>query len=298
VLSLERSVETPALIFPILKKHLSVKKGAILLLDRNEDTFYPWAHTGYDKTTSHRLRIPGEIVRKYPELLEGDPVLMGKEELNILKPFFSIREFDLISASWICPFVFNGEVIALFMINESPLCTEKSNLIEVFKQIAFKVSPILHSSREEKFDGLDQEEPLPEKEEIYEEVSKMIEAASSSNKKILLIVFSVDSMIEEILREAPDADPFRIWRDIVRIISNMTPDNGKLLVIDKNNLLLMIAGKSVLNEKLLLHQINTAMKDYFHLKGTLPVVQPAVRMYPDDGEDSTELLEGIIPESK
>ncbi|MEW5814337.1 MAG: hypothetical protein AB1798_02935 [Spirochaetota bacterium] len=291
--SIPPGIEYPVNLFGVLKKHMQISKGALLLLDTEQGMFIPLAITGFDKTTHHRLRLPGNLDGLIEEYEDSKVKIYPRDKLTLLRPYFSIREFAILEKALIFPFTHTGKLLSLLLIVESSLPDSDDELSKLFDALSPLVSPNIYASRFDKFNKLASMQ-MEKSADLHNEVKTMINTAEAAGNEMILLVITIENLISTILAGSQDADGYRVKNDILRILSAMVSGTGKVFTLDNDRLLFLISGKSVHNEKLLLHQIFLALKSFFRKINEMPELLHAVRKYPQDGRDAVTLLNGLL----
>jgi|GEM_PF-2430844 len=261
---LKEGVETPGQIYTFLREELSIQKGAFLVQESHREMFMPWALTGFDKTTSHRLRIPRSVV--VPLFSDDKPscIYLGTEDsMAFLRPFFSIREFGLLERVLLCPFFFEEEILGFLLITESPVLSDESKdrSLSFIQNCAKAASPVLYYTREQKLEKLSLHQPVVNSD-IAIELKRLFKTAKQEKKKMILLLFSTQEAAEQIHQHVADAELFRIRHDLTGILTSMFADSGGVLALNESTLLLIITGKKMEDETLLVHQISLALNDF------------------------------------
>ncbi len=290
---MKNSIEIAGEYFELIKKHLKFKKGAFLLYDYNYNTFAPWSISNFDQTTSHRLRIPVNFLEQHKSFLKG-PINISDENLLILQPFFSTREFSILERLYICPFYNGDDIFAILLFSEmESMKGENNHILDMMIKISDYIVPKLLSSREMKIKDLSRTLSIP-KENILNESDLFIKSLQQKDLNGIYIKLNFMNLINQITVSTPLSDPFRIRQDIQRILSSMVSGTGKAFYSGSNTFLIIISAGSVRNEKLLIHQIRMAMRNFFMDLDGLPDPDCIIRRYPDDGESSKEILDGLL----
>jgi hypothetical protein len=202
----------------------------------------------------------------------------------------------MISSILLFPFIYNNtSIVAILFISESPLLTKSREYIEeLFENLHENITPLLYSSREEKASKLSYPVSINNKDVLENGLNDLLENASATEKHGIIIIISIQALVDHIMNSISEADSYRIRQDILKVLSSMVPDNGKIITIDNERVLLGFTAKKVSYEKLIMHQLSLSLKQFFYELGQAPVLDYRVRIYPQDGEDPKTLLEGIV----
>lgn len=292
--NLDRDFEAPVRLFSLLKKDLLIEKGAILLYESEQESFLPWGITGFDETTQHRLRIPGNLIQDIIEKNLSSRFFIDTDGKNRLKPFFSIREFSMLDSLLVFPFFSEDALIALLLITESPICSETADTLKTLHDtIHTAVVFLLVSSRVQRLKKLQGKIAVEDNITIEHEVRNLAERADAHQKQLLLVLFSAGVLIEHIIGSISDAQPYRIKQDIRRILSSMVPDEGAVFRLKGDRFLLCFLAKTTPNPKLLVYQISLALRQFFSDLSDVPDVEYKAKQYPVDGDNILNLLHEV-----
>ncbi|MFO7849770.1 MAG: hypothetical protein R6V67_07395 [Spirochaetia bacterium] len=210
---------------------------------------------------------------------------------DFLRNHFSVREFDSLDNILIVPFHHQDTVIGLLIIAESSVSLDEQEkfLLEEIDSL----SDFLFKSRENFYTK--PAGTLYRPEQSTEITHDLIEKAKKEDKNLIIIKLETTRIVEHLLSCLDNADPYRLRQDIVRIISSMVGENGRVIFSEYSYCLLLIEAKSITRGKLLLHQIYNSLNSYFALDNTpLPQISSAERHFPKDGATADTLLEGLI----
>jgi hypothetical protein len=88
----EIGLDFPTSLFSHIKKEFKIIKGA-LFLPEADSSFVPWAKTGFDRTTSRRIRIPHSIINSIQKRKTYNIIELSGTKIEIMREYFSFREF-------------------------------------------------------------------------------------------------------------------------------------------------------------------------------------------------------------
>lgn len=264
ITELSEGVETPGQIYTLLKEELTIEKGAFLVQESQNDIFMPWALTGYDTTTRSRLRIPrSALISYFSHSNSGYLFIESEDERLFLRPFFSIREFGLLEKVLLCPFIHDQEIIGFLLITESPSLLDDSmdRSLSFIQNVVKTASPVLYYTRERKLKNISLQQPNV-KSDLKHEMELFYTSVKHDKREIIFLVFSIQEAVDQIHQYVGDADVFRIRHDLSGILTSMLSDTGGVHVLNDSLLLLIVSGKSLRDESLLVHQISLALNDF------------------------------------
>ncbi|MFP4268028.1 MAG: hypothetical protein ACLFQW_08560 [Spirochaetaceae bacterium] len=244
---------------------------------------------GLDPTSTRKLRIPLSTVDEHFSPLR---TFKGSiKEADFLRNHFSVRQFDALEEILIVPFHHKDTVIGLLIIADTSVSLDEQE--EYLLSTIEELSNFMYTSRENFYTK--PAGTLYQLEESVEVTKKLIEKAKNENQNLILIKLETKRIVEHLLSCLDKADPYRLRQDILRIISSMAGENGRVIYSHYSHCILLIEAKSLTRGKILLHQIYNSLNSYFALKDApLPQISSLERQFPRDGDTAEKLLEGLI----
>jgi hypothetical protein len=294
IFALAPGVELPSRMFGILKARLSITKGALLLFDPIRLVYAPWASTGYDTTSLHRLRIPRGATEGFTSVASGRAIIIkGMEQIAHYEKYFSNREHAFIERIILAPVISDETLIAVLLITAaSPPLPSENSLLSSLERIAGAAAPVIQKSREEKLKrGTVSAEMIraPSKEEL----TRLLSSPSWSKKSILFISLTLADYEKQFLSMVPDMDPFRLDEDMRHFLRSFTADLGCAIPLGSAKYLVGLQDIEKKDLDIFLHQLTVYLNTIFgEIEGDgvlgMGAIQK-VRQFPGEGEGITEL---------
>jgi hypothetical protein len=290
----QADLQAPVELFNIIRTVFSIEKGALLLLNHREEQFIGWAHKGYDKTTRSRLRLPYDAAEKlFPEK-NLHPKILEHEEIDTLRPYFSMREYSLLEKTYLLPFIYRNVIIGILLVTSSPvLLKADESFFEPFKNVFSTISKIIYHSREEKLNKLSQSEVKP-KNLILQQITSLTEQAQHDGSQVYFLVFNFQKLLNTVRSELENIDQYRIQEDILQVVTSMMPENDKIFFVDPHKLLIILSGRYHINEKLFIHQITMALRRLYSSLKNFQFDTYNIITYPDDASRPDEIIKLIF----
>ena len=283
-------LDFPSSLFSHLKRDFQIIKGA-LFLPETDSHFVPWAETGFDRTTSRRIRIPPSIIKEIQLWDTFNIMELSGTKLEIMRDFFSFREFSVTEKVLIAPILSEKKIIAVLFITDSEiLSSPQDEVIIFFETLSREAGPLLLRKRESVLNKLD---TIAVKEENPETaINHYIE--QMNDKKFLLVSVELIEFIKSIKESDPDSITFRIKQDIVRLIKTLISDKGKVIDTGGSTILILLKGEKDKEAELFVHQIGLSL-GYFY-KQNIRDFKPdySIKTYPADGITAEKLLDEIL----
>ncbi len=297
--SIEEGIETPAFLFTMLKNKLGITKGALLLYDPLKMVFAPWASSGYDTTTMHRLRIPLGFSESFNETAEGKTVVVTEEQqLEEYKPFFSNREFNLISRLIIAPLLFKNKLVSILLITEAAEETDNEPLNVIISNISSQLTQKIYNAREKKMQLLKKIEP-EELESLENTIDKHITYALEKGNSFVLVLLKLSDFIKSIASGTSSLiDPFRLSEDITKILQSLFYNIGNIFEIESGVFIISLFKIKNPDMELIFNQTTYTIKQFFNSidreATAVPGIQYSYKMYTQNGNNSKELLADLM----
>ncbi len=287
-------LHTPARIFTLLENNFQIEKGALLLLDTVSRQYNGTAYSGYDKTTRSRLRIPFDTLS---ELFSapGEPVFLQKNEIELCKPYFSIREFSLIEELVLFPFTHtNSDILGILIISQSPIVfSKRTDLFSNFKTVFSQISHLIFASREKLLKG-SAAGMVKSNENLLQETEGAIQKADKAGSKLFFLTLSVAPILEKLRGTSETVELYQIQNDIIQIISSMMPDGDNIYLIDYGTLLIILSGRYHINKELFFHQIRTAVRKLFSSLDSIDLDEVSFFEYPAEVSSAQDVIRRIF----
>jgi hypothetical protein len=289
---IENDLQAPAEVFALLVREFQAKKAALLVLGHDRMYLVPYSLRGYDETTEHRLRI------LYPRLAESVSstegyALLDEGKLESFKPYFSNREFSLVSKILLVPFMHGEDITAVFVTTDCPALSSSAIYSIDFATLSRDLGELIHHSRNITLDRLTGAD-VRSRSEVLSSIRESIDLIEGSENKLTFFLISLGSFLDLLHREAELVEPYRLREDTIRIISSMMPDSVNVFAVDQHVLLIIMPGKFHVNIPLLVHQIKVGLQTLFKITQTSIDLAEASFEYPSDASTSQEIIERIF----
>ncbi|NOY08069.1 MAG: hypothetical protein GXP33_04425 [Spirochaetes bacterium] len=297
--SIEEGIETPAFLFAMLKNKLGITKGALLLYDPLKMVFAPWASSGYDTTTMHRLRIPLGFSESFNETAEGKTVVITEEQkLKEYKSFFSNREFNLISRLIIAPLISKNKLVSILLITEAAEEIDNEPLDIIISNISSQLTQKIYNAREKKMQLLKKIEP-EELESLENTIDKHITYALEKEFSFVLVLLKLSDFIKSVASGTSSLiDPFRLSEDITKILQSLFYNMGNIFEVEPGVYIISLFKIKNPDMDLIFDQAAYTIKHFFNSidreSTAVPDIQYSYKMYPQNGKSSKELLADLM----
>jgi len=280
-------VETPAQLFAVLKKHLSINRGALLLADPEGQFFSPWSITGFDKTSEHRLRLPEPLLRELFSSVDETTTVLHKERLEIMEPYLSVREYATTTRLLLFPYYHQERLIAVLAVADSPYLEFAVAVLGVIlSATADSVASLLYQNRELKLKDAAHHAVLNQSD-LLAAVAELEEGNGRGEAPLRCISISIEDAVSRITRVTVDADQYRVRQDLTKIVASMFAGMGTVSWLDNGRLFIVVRGGEHADTALILHQIGTTICALFgeldappNLEAISKVLEPG--MNPED----------------
>ncbi|MBB6478902.1 hypothetical protein [Spirochaeta isovalerica] len=282
-----KGLDFPSLLFGGLVNELQIQKGALLLPDESH-VFTPWAVEGFDQTTSRRIRIPDSLL---PSLNKEhfNYVELQNTEIDLLKDFFSFREYSVTSRVILVPLKNNSQVIAVLFITEGNLLNQdRRTLNDLFENISRTAGSLLKEKRDSILLRL--EDVTNEHNDISTFLKERI---SSDSSPFLLLSLKLDSFMDKIKSNDRNSVEFRMIEDILRLVKTLLGGRGSVTIKDSRSLYVLLGSSRQEEAELFIHQIGLSLSYFYKLDNSL--FKPVWKMvrFPEDGSSEQDLIQQL-----
>jgi len=280
----EKGLEFPSHLFSGIIEELQISKGALLLPDKNR-LYTPWSVEGFDQTTSRRIRIPENLL----STLQNEScsfVQFDKDEIELLKDFFSFREYSVTEKVLIAPIKSDNFIVALLFISEGLVLEQPGKVLsDLFSIISHKAGSLLNDKRESILDKL--QGVSSEKSDMTDILNSRM---TSDPSPFLLLSLKLDSFITEILKQERGSIDFRIIEDILKLVKTLMGDRGEVTARDSRSLYVLLNSSRRVEAELFIHQIGLSLS-YFY-KMDKAIFKPLWKMvcFPEEAQTPDELI--------
>lgn len=288
---LNNGFEYSGTLFELFCKYLDIKKGALLISDKNSSTFFPSSSLNMDMTTTRHLRIERSILetqfQHYSEIIFKDD-----SRIKSFKQYFSIREFSALTSLMLVPFYISGILSALLFIIDP-----KNEKVEIAREISLNSEKLIERllSSRKPFTSISVEEKNDIETKPIIILKDFFDNNISEYFNILIVTMQIKNLKSTILKLVTNTDSYEISNNIILSIKRLINNSGKLIELSSDKYILLYKIKSGTTPGLILHQINIAISSFFNLTVSLPEIEADIRTFPASGNYSAEsVLEGII----
>lgn len=285
----ESGLDFPSILFSRLAGELRIQKGALLLPDE-EERFVPWSVTGFDETTSRRIRIPEEIIAPLKENSTYTSLELKGSEVDLMKDFFSFREYSVTERVIISPIKSRGFLVALIFISAGEIFNlENEKRRDILRQISDKAGSLLKIHRDKtinRFEGI-----TLSADETLTKIARFMERCGG--KHFIIIRTDVRHYIDLIARKEAGSIRFRIAQDILRLVKTLIGDKGEVQNRETGLFLILIREGRGEEAELLVHQIGLSLGYFFKIDVKSLKPEYTIISYPGDGKTAAELTEKL-----
>jgi len=283
-------IEFPSILFSHIVKEFHITKGALLLPQENL-SFVPWAETGFDRTTSRRIRIPEILLDGIKENESYNFIELKNSEIDILKDYFSFREYSVTESVTIIPLIADDQIIAILLICSGDILNLSSEAkLTIFNNLSDSAAPLLFSKRESVFSKF---ELITDNEvNIDKAVGKFIN--NQKNSSFLLLSISLEEFIRFMRNKDSNAIAFRLKQDILRLVKTLIAENGEVINGTKDSLIILLKASRIAEAEMFVHQIGLSLSYFYKISTSDFKPDFHVKKYPEDGNTAEELTAELL----
>jgi len=282
-------IEMPGEMFDAFCQHLLVDTGSLLFLDQDTRMFAPWVSKGLDETTSHRLRLPLELILSIFDNSK-DPVFLNNGDKESFRNYLSIRLFDLTDTVTLIPIFSKDQLFGLIMVCDSRYSSDPG-FPDYLKFASEIIGRSIEGSRFSSRSSLNLSlsTQIQDNNTILSIIDTHIQEALNKSERLTFIIFDINSIIQFIEEQHSGLDSYRIKKDILALLNTMIQGIGEVFDLADGKALLELFSKTPLKENLLLNQIQISIQSFFHHQDYFPKIKATIKRIPDDGMESSIL---------
>ena len=287
---LPESIQLPAHLFSLLVSTLQIGKGAILLPDYDENLFVPWASTGIDMTTLHRLRIPDEDVEAI-QARGPSGIIWENDEVRSFAPYFSRREASQLERILLFPFVSTGAVQAVLLLLETPYLDQHSEYLRLILAAVGEPAAKVVQKQRLRYSDVIRHAVVFRANELPLVAERLTERAP---REVHLILLRLADVVSQVATANEHLDPYRVWQDILRIVASLFASTGIVCDLDQNRLLICLHGTLEDDLELVVDQIGATIAELLPEVSDVPVLRFQSKEYPADGAGILQLAHSLM----
>jgi len=269
---------------------LQISKGAILLPDYDENLFVPWASTGLDMTTLHRLRIPDEDIDAI-QARGPSGIIWEKEEVRSFTPYFSRREASQLERILLFPFVSAGGVQALLLLLETPYFDQHSEFLRLILAAVGEPAAQVVQKQRLRYSDVIRHAVVFKANELPLVTERLTERAP---RGVHLVLMRLADVVSQVATANEHLDPYRVWQDILRIVASLFASTGIVCDLDQNQLLICLHGTLEDDLELIVYHIGATIAELLPEVTDVPVLRFESKEYPADGADLLQLARSLL----
>ncbi|MBI9100593.1 MAG: hypothetical protein JEY91_19105 [Spirochaetaceae bacterium] len=284
--SINNGLDFPSVLFSHIMDALHIHKGA-LLLPEDEFSFIPWAETGFDKTTSRRIRIPRSLLEIIRRKDSYDFFELYGTELDTMRDFFSFREFSVTDLILFAPILFENQLMAILLISQADVLNRNhADKKDIFKELSDSTGPLLFNRREIILNKL--EEISLDNDNFEEILNQYID--QYKNSSFLGLTLFIDQFIVFLNKKNYSSVPQRIKQDILRLLKTLIAQRGDVFNYSKDSFIILLKKGRVEEAELFVHQIGLSLCYFYKVSSSdFKPVYNIIR-FPEDKQSFRELV--------
>jgi len=275
-----RHLDYPWGVFSSFQSVIGFSKGALLLPDCSSGIYYLWASTGFDRTTSRRLRVPVDfpVLR---DAVAGSAIILHSEDMERM---LSNRVNELINNLTMIV-IGGGErhaaiLLAADCLKEDAVPDEIQRAIGLLNE---KLGAGIGACRH----------IIPNSVES-DYVDLPIWLQSWGKQEGILILIDLKPAIELLLTAAPGIEPYCARADMVNFLRHVNGRMGRFHDLEDGRVLLMLPPRRLPDRKLYLHQLAASLSSAFLNLAEIPSFPAAFRKWPEEEATIKEHFSGFF----
>ncbi len=239
---------------------LAIESGGIFFFDDALGVYAPMAISGFDETSSRRLRLPASLVGSW---CGGGPASVSGADLEDFRMFFSSSEFLGIGTIRLVPLPYGEGKSALILSAEAAGSERDAAVPGGWPDIESSISGKLRSYASRFMRTAEQGAAAPSFEEAKSAFDLALSTAHGRSLKTSFIVIPLDGAIDAIKKNSPRADSYRLFAEARAAIARMFPIRGSVIELPGFRIGVLLASQVAPDPALILHQASKGLGRLF-----------------------------------
>lgn len=250
----------------------------------------PWASTGLDATSLHRLRIPATDLESAVAASETG-ILWSGETVRDFAPYFSRREGSLLENLLVFPFVADGTVEAVLLVTDTPYFDGHVEHLRII--LAAVGEPATEAMRSQRLArARTMRQSIVFKPSEVDVVTERIAARAEAGLGILVVQLA--DVVSQVATANDFIDSFRVWQDVLRATAALFASSATVCDADGHRALLLLHGRTDDDLELIVQHVAATLAALMPEMSDAPVLRYDSRRYPEDGSDLAALVHAIL----
>lgn len=279
--------------FGILRRHLGVRKGGLLLPVPEQNAYFPWVTIGFDPTTRHLLRWPMPTEGVYTRMTH-----ITENALKEVRGAFSNHDFKQLSEVWLLPLTAKGHHVGVALIGESAMDRlDPDSRGILFSSVARLVATRITQPERGDLQTLPARGVVLGADGLAEEAERLIRGGHAS---LVVVEINVEAAVQAIVehqREKSDdaTDRYRLAQEITRMIATMLAVQAHIGTTREGRTIAVLPADS--NTPLLFHQIAQGLRKVFPEMASPPSLLKGRVTWDTATTDFADTLEALSPDT-
>jgi hypothetical protein len=265
---------------------LSIDSGGLFFLDEGLGAYAPMAISGFDETSSRRLRLPESLIASW---CSGGPASVSGHDLSDFKMFFSSGAFRSIGAIRLIPVAY-GDGRGAFILSADPAGSELDAAVPGgWPDIEPILSGKLRAYAARFLSPSSEKRAVRSSEEAKASFRSALSTAQGRQLKTSLMVIPLGALIGEIKGKTPRADEQRLFSDAASALARMFPIHGSVIELPGFRVGVLLASQVAPDPALILHQASKGLGRLFSSAGA-PILEAERILDPSSGDFKLDAL--------
>lgn len=219
---------------------------------------------------------------------------MAGPESDFLQPYFSVREFSILTQFIFCPFVHENNLIAFFLVTlGEDEDIEIDTLLEQLTDFSLFGGKLISDGRKQLSGGKEDISTPISFAKAQDHVARMIQLAIPRDESLFLYKISISDLRSNLYALSKNAEEFRLQEDILNILNAMIGDTGMVIRYEPSFAVVALISRSVHDEKFLLHHVLLTLSDFGITTEFIQNSVVSTKRFPQDGSTAEGLLDSL-----
>ncbi len=204
---------------------------------------------------------------------------------EILRPYFSVREYDDTPSFGFVPFRLEQRTEALLLFTAADITAYTETLASSMDELA----PLITGARLKSF----QDGHIVPSMEMRSATEKELQKADREQRTLLFLYIDFTFLLRPIEELCPSLESYSLYLELLRLTARYFRNSGTTIAAGGNSAIVILESKRAKKGRLLIHQLLQHIRGYFSPDITFTEPYYQEKYYPSNGEIADDFLEGF-----
>lgn len=211
---------------------------------------------------------------------------------EVLRPYFSVREYDDNPAVGFVPFRNEGKTWGLLLFTAD----DTAAYIDAISSSIDDVSTLIADTRPRPSSTASStvENEIVPAEAMQSAVEQELLKADREQQTLSFLYIDFESLIHPAEELYPYLDSYFLYVEFLRLTAHYFRNNGRTIAVGDSSAVVILESRRAKSGRLLIHQLRQRIQSRFSSALSLPEPNFGQKHYPTDGEKAEEFLEHYL----